>query len=155
MHTFATKPKTLDSSQALGHNPPMIHRASALAAVVLAMASTCAFAQKDSGTLLGAVRDASGSVVPKAKVVAQNLTNNVETSTVTNHDGEFLLTPLHVGEYSLTIQAPGFTPTVFERIVLDVDQRLRVDAVLKIGSNEQRVTVTDVPPPLNTEDMTI
>jgi len=60
-----------------------------------------------------------------------------------------------VGEYSLNIQASGFAPSTFERIVLDVDQRLRVDAVLALVSNEQRVTVSDVPPPLNTEDMTM
>src|SRR5229473_5464805 len=133
----------------------MTARTSVLASIILALVSVRAFAQKDSGTILGAVRDATGAVVPHAHVNARNLTTNVESSTVTNQEGDYLVTPLHVGEYSLTIEAPGFAPRVFERIVLDVDQRLRVDAILAVGSNEQRVTVVDVPPPLNTEDMTV
>jgi hypothetical protein len=133
----------------------MTLRASALAAILLAFVSVSAFAQKDSGTLLGTVRDATGAVVPQASVAARNVTTNVETDTVTNQDGEYVVRPLQVGEYSVTIDARGFAPSVFERVVLDVDQRLRVDVVLKIGSNEQRVTVTDVPPPLNTDDMTV
>jgi len=114
----------------------MTARATALASILFALVSVRAFAQKDSGTILGAVRDATGAVVPQAKVSARNLTTNVESSTVTNQEGDYLVTPLHVGEYSLTIEAPGFAPRVFERIVLDVDQRLRVDAILAVGSNE-------------------
>src|SRR5690349_14165026 len=135
--------------------PPMTARTSALASIILAVVSFRAFAQKDSGTLLGTVRDATGAVVPQAKVNARNLTTNVEFATTTNQAGEYVVTPLHVGEYSLAIDAPGFAPSFFERIMLDVDQRLRVDVILKVGSSEQRVTVTDVPPPLNTEDMTV
>ncbi len=133
----------------------MTARTCALASIILALVSFRALAQKDSGTLLGTIRDATGAVVPQAKVDARNLTTNVEFTTTTNQAGEYVVTPLHVGEYSLTIEAPGFAPSVFERVVLDVDQRLRVDVILKVGSSEQRVTVTDVPPPLNTEDMTV
>ena len=133
----------------------MTARACALASILLALFSARAFAQKDTGTILGAVRDATGAVVPRAEVRARSLSTNVEFRTVTNQDGEYVVTPLHVGEYTLTIEARGFTPSSFERVVLDVDQRLRVDVTLAIGSNEQRVTVTDVPPPLNTEDMTV
>src|SRR5690348_12825115 len=116
---------------------------------------TCVFAQKDSGTLLGTVRDSSGGVIPGAPVTARNLTTNVEYRTVTNQDGEYVVTPLHVGEYSLSVTAQGFAPKVFEHVVLNVDQKLRVDAILAVGSSEQRVTVADVPPALNTEDMTV
>ncbi|MFN7996362.1 MAG: TonB-dependent receptor [Bryobacteraceae bacterium] len=133
----------------------MTRRALVAAAVLLAFASRFALAQKDSGTLLGTVRDATGAVVPQARINVRNLTTNVESSTSSNSAGEYLITPLRVGEYALTVEAPGFSTRVFERVVLDVDQRLRVDVVLAIGTSQQRVTVTDVPPPLNTEDMTV
>ena len=113
----------------------MLERACGLVVLFLVLIGSQAFAQKDSATLLGTVRDASGAVVPHAGVTAQNLSTNVAVSTTTNQQGEYLLTPLHVGEYSLNIQASGFAPSTFERIVLDVDQRLRVDAVLAVGSN--------------------
>src|SRR5690242_7889294 len=109
----------------------MTQRACVLSALV-ALLSSAAFAQKDSATLLGTVRDATGAVVPKAEVSARSLTTNVSAKTTTNQEGDYLLTPLHVGEYSLTIQSPGFAPSLFERVVLDVDQRLRVDAVLAV-----------------------
>jgi len=133
----------------------MNQRASALASILLVLVPVCAFAQKDSGTLLGTVHDTTGAVVPHAKVSVKNLTTGVESNTVTTQEGDYAVTPLHVGEYSLTVEAPGFSSRSFERIVLDVDQRLRVDVSLAVGSNEQRVTVTDVPAPLNTEDMTV
>src|SRR5215472_13882804 len=133
----------------------MVQRTCAFAVLFLFLVSSRAFAQKDSATLLGTVNDPSGAFVPHAGITARNLSTNVSVKTSTNQQGEYLLTPLHVGEYSLTIQAPGFAPSIFERIVLDVDQRLRVDVVLAVGSNEQRVTVAAVPPPLNTEDMTV
>src|SRR6266700_5526070 len=104
----------------------MLRHASTFVALFLGLLSGLALAQKDSATLLGTVRDASGAVVPKARVTARSLSTNVAVTTSTNQDGDYVLTPLHVGVYSLTIESAGFIPGVFERVVLEVDQRLRV-----------------------------
>ncbi|PYT26305.1 MAG: hypothetical protein DMG57_22200 [Acidobacteria bacterium] len=61
----------------------MLKRACALV-LFLVLVSSQAFAQKDSATLLGTVRDASGALVPRADVTARNLSTNVAVSTSTN-----------------------------------------------------------------------
>jgi len=133
----------------------MLKRTCALLAIALCLLSSQAFGQKDSATLIGSVRDATGAVIPRANVTARNLTTGVDVRTFTNQQGEYLISPLRVGEYSLTIDAPHFAPITFERVALDVDQHLRVDAMLAVGGTEQQVTVTAAPPPLNTDDMTV
>src|ERR1051326_7600826 len=133
----------------------MPHRTLAAASLCLALFAGHALAQKDSGTVLGTVRDSSGAVVPQAKITARNLSTNLAFRTVSNQEGDYVLTPLPVGEYTLSVETPGFVPSTFERLVLNVDQRLRVDVRLTIGTSQQRVTVSDVPAPLNTDDMTV
>jgi hypothetical protein len=127
----------------------------AVFAAVLVLAGPALRAQKDAASISGMVRDASGAVVPNADITVKNLGTNSTVSTRTNAEGEYLATPLRPGEYSLAAAAKGFAPRVFERIVLDVDQRLRVDIDLAVGSAGQAITVADVPPPLNAEDMTV
>jgi hypothetical protein len=122
---------------------------------IIAVLVPVTFAQRDTATLSGTVRDASGAVIPGAKITATSLATAISTTTTSNAEGEYVITPLHVGDYNLSAQAAGFAPRAIERIHLDVDQRLRVDIPLTVGASEQRVTVTEVPPPLNTEDMTV
>jgi hypothetical protein len=48
------------------------------------------FAQLSTASLSGAVRDSSGAVVAKGKVVLKNVATNVEHTTTTNDAGLFL-----------------------------------------------------------------
>lgn len=65
-------------------------------------------AQATTGEIHGSVQDPQQAVVPGAKVT---LTNEGESAVVrqvdTLSDGNFLLTPLLPGTYSLTVEAPA------------------------------------------------
>lgn len=113
------------------------------------------FAQKDSSSVSGTILDSSGAIIQSASITIRNLDTNFEQTTQSNATGEYVLTPLHPGRYRLTVIASGFVQSTFESVLLDVDQRLRIDVTLTIASAQQRVAVSDVPPPLNTEDMTV
>jgi hypothetical protein len=59
--------------------------------------------QSERGTITGAVHDASGAVVPNAKVAAVNQSTNVSISAVTNDSGEYTLPSLQAGVYAVKV----------------------------------------------------
>ncbi|HEY7305046.1 MAG TPA: TonB-dependent receptor [Bryobacteraceae bacterium] len=121
----------------------------------LLLVSSTLYAQKDTSSISGTIHDSSGAVVPNALITIHNLATNVEQKTRSDAVGEYVVPALHPGRYSIKADAVGFAQSLIETVPLDVDQRLRVDINLRLGTSEQRVTVSDVPPPLNTEDMTV
>lgn len=106
-------------------------------------------AQVITASLQGVVRDASGAVVPGARVEVRNTATNAEVDITTGSDGFFLATPLPPGPYTVTIKAKGFNTLVSNTIVLDVDQRAQEDFTLKVGAVAQTVSVTATAPLLS------
>src|SRR5688572_33221282 len=64
-------------------------------------------AQVTTATLLGAVRDTSGAVIPGATVIAAHQGTGVTREAVTDERGEFVLTALATGPYAVRIALPG------------------------------------------------
>src|SRR5579862_871556 len=105
-------------------------------------ANFIALGQTTTATLLGVVRDNSGAVIGQADVAAENVAMSFSRATVADENGEYLITNLPVGEYTLTVTKPGFSRYVQRGITLVVDQNARVDVVLAVGSVTESVTVT-------------
>src|ERR1700728_3178989 len=61
-----------------------------------------------TGAISGTVTDSSGAVVPNAKVTATAVDTNEKTIRTTTGAGDFNVTPLLPGNYSLTVAASGF-----------------------------------------------
>jgi Carboxypeptidase regulatory-like domain len=106
-------------------------------------------AQQITGTLLGTIYDTQGAVLPQASVTATNANTGQTTSVTTNNQGQYRIEYLPVGDYSLKVSAPGFKLFLQQNIVLTVDQTLRVDANLVIGTASETVTVSSAPPLIN------
>src|SRR5690242_9526855 len=94
------------------------------------------FAQS-TATIVGAVKDSSGAVVPDATVTATNTQTGFETSRKTDAGGEFKLPLLPVGTYNLSIEKPGFQRYTQSAIKLAVNDNATVDATLAIGGVTQ------------------
>src|SRR6266536_557020 len=62
----------------------------------------------DLGTIRGTVTDASGAVVPNAKVVLSDLQTNITRELKTNHDGNYEAFGLKAGNYKAEVTMPGF-----------------------------------------------
>ncbi len=107
-------------------------------------------AQEITGTILGAVTDNTGATVPGANVTVRNVGTNVKRSYSTNETGLYLFPFLPPGDYELTVEAKGFERFLHSNMVLDVNQKLRVDVTLTLGPTTQSVTVTGAPPVLET-----
>ena len=92
----------------------------------LLLMGTVSFAQVTSGTILGTVTDATNAAVAKAKVAITNTGTNIRSEVVTNNEGNFELPYLQAGQYSVSVEAPGFKSFVQTGITLSTDQKYRV-----------------------------
>jgi hypothetical protein len=116
-----------------------LRQACCLLAFILC-ASTVALAQ-DTATFTGTVRDTSGAIVVAADVVITNATIGVTRTTVSNNDGEWVVTALPVGAYTVSVSAKGFKKYTANNVVIRVGQKLRVDVSLEVGSLSSEVVV--------------
>src|SRR5262249_26176220 len=110
------------------------------------------FGQVDQGSVEGVVQDASGAVVPNAKVILLNKDQGLSLETTTKGGGEYIFTPVRIGNYSLSVSAPGFATTTQENLHVDLAQHLQVKIQLKTGSTTETVEVSTSPPLLQTEE---
>src|SRR6516225_4576804 len=94
-----------------------------------------------TGSIQGVVKDRSEESVANAKVVVINVETNLTHDTVSAADGSFRFLALPVGTYKLTVTATGFRPFTVTDIVLKVNDQLRLDVTLDVGSMLQEVNV--------------
>src|SRR5580658_5608050 len=91
-------------------------------------------AQGQFGTITGLVVDPGGKSVPGADVTITNQQTAVESRTVSNSDGNYTVTSLQPGTYSLAAAKAGFNTVTQTGIRLDVAQTARIDVALQVGS---------------------
>lgn len=113
------------------------------------------FAQTDSTQILGLLTDASGAVIAGATVTAKHVATGDVRSTTSNESGNYIFPLLSIGEYELTVSAAGFKSEVRTGIVLQLQQKARLDFTLQVGQQVERVEVAASAPLLRTEDATL
>jgi hypothetical protein len=125
------------------------------AAAMLLVARGVLVAQVDTGSILGTVRDASGAVIPGAKVTLTDQDTGLVQETTTGSGGEYTFSPVKIGHYAVTAEFKGFQRVEHTKVTVEVQQRVLVDFVLPPGQMTQTVFVTGEPPPLQTEDASV
>ena len=118
--------------------------------ILLLTVSGTALAQ-DRGTIIGAVTDSTGAVVPAAQVTAKNLNTGLTQSVTTGSDGLYNFLYLPVGTYSVITEKTGFHRAEASKVVVNVNTTVRLDIQLTVGGIEQTVEVTAATPLLSTE----
>jgi carboxypeptidase family protein/TonB-dependent receptor-like protein len=112
-------------------------------------------AQTTSTTILGTISDASGAVLPGAKVTAVNTGTGVKREVVAASTGDFSFPLLDVGVYDLIVEAQGFKQEIRRNIVLEINEKVRMDFTLQVGATNERVEVTAEAATLRTDDATL
>jgi hypothetical protein len=108
-------------------------------------------AQTTTGSIVGTVTDNSGAAVPGAAVTVTNVDTNITTKTTTDSSGNYVVTPLPVGHYSVAKEARGFKRSLNEGITLNVQDRIGVNVALELGQISETVEVTAAAPALQTD----
>jgi len=113
-----------------------------LAVAVLLLAGS-AIGQQLTATLSGTAYDPAGAVVPSAKIELVNQSSGDVRRTTTNTTGNFTLTAIPPGDYTLKVTAAGFTPWEIKDIVLNQGDARTVGSIaLKLGAASDKIEVS-------------
>src|SRR6266851_5186133 len=112
-------------------------------------------AQVESGSIVGTVRDSSGAVAAGASVTVTSTETNIARNVKTDAVGEYAVTLLKVGTYSVSVEHSGFRTSVQNGIKLDVNQVVRIDVTLAPGEVAEKVIVTADEPQVEADTSSI
>ncbi len=118
---------------------------------VLIGAVSNAYAQFETATVLGTVRDAAGAIIPGAKVTLKNTATGITANAATDGEGNYQFFNVKIGDYQVTAELPGFASAVAENVSVTVNARQRVDLNLRAGAVTDTVVITDAAPLLETD----
>jgi hypothetical protein len=128
--------------------------AAAILALFLLSPSPSA-AQVNSASLRGTVTDATGAAVEGAQVSAELKDTNAPRTTVTNGTGDYSLSSLQPGNYTITVSKTGFSTFKQTNFTLEVGALASLDAALKVGSVSDVVEVSSETASIQTSDSTL
>jgi len=149
-HHHESKLQSLSS--ALGEQK--MKRCSLLAALLLLL-NLCSVGQTPTGTLLGLVTDESGAAVVGATVHVTNTGTNETKDLQTDEGGRYVVPFLSPGNYTVSVEAQGFSSVRTENVKLDVSQNRSVDFSLRVGSVSTQVDVQAAVTPLDHDSATL
>jgi hypothetical protein len=126
-------------------------RRSLIVVAGLLITAVCALGQVTTGSIIGTIHDQTGAVIPNAKVTVTDTGKGTSTSVKTNGSGDYTVPFLIPGTYDIVVESAGFKRTLSNSIVLDIDQKARVDLDLSPGGATETVEVTSTPPLIKTD----
>ncbi len=126
------------------------HLCSALL-LLLVFFAVQAFAQLDTGSIVGVVRDKTGAMVADATVKATNTKTAKVYETKTSNVGEYSIPGLPSGPYKVEVDRQGFKTGIVSEIFLHATERFAADVNLEVGSASDQVTVTADAATVNTQ----
>ena len=122
------------------------------AVLMVTFTSALLYAQVDTASVVGTVKDSTGALIQSATVTVQNVATGESQTVKVSNAGSYVFPYLRVGNYTVTAEASGFKKVIRDGIVLDVQDRKQVDFTMQVGSNNQEITVTDSAPLLQTQN---
>lgn len=125
-----------------------------IVALVLSFAACIPAFSQTFGEITGEVRDVTGALVPGVAVTATNTGTNAQRSTVSNDAGIYSFPSLPPGAYTVRAEKTGFKAYT-SNIQVQVQQTVRLDLEMAVGSVSETVEVSGAVQLLTTENATI
>ena len=128
----------------------MVFRDVILGVVLLLVTSGVASAQSIAGT----VTDTTGGVLPGVTIEVRSpaLIEQVRAA-VSDGNGQYLVSDLTAGVYTVTFSLPGFSTFVRDGIELTGTGTASVDGQMQVGSVEETITVTGAAPVVDVQNV--
>jgi hypothetical protein len=98
-------------------------------------------AAAQEATIVGTVTDPAGSVVPNVTITVTNTGTGYVRTFTTNDVGQYVAPGLPIGKYDLKAESSGFKIEESKGVVLNVNDRTRVDFQMKMGTKSETVSV--------------
>lgn len=112
-------------------------------------------AQLDRATLVGAVTDSTGAVVPNAVVTVSSDDTGLRRTAQTNDSGAYTFPQLPIGLYAVTVAHPGMRTATARDVRLGVGDNRTLNFQLEVSATETTVTVEGTAAALETESPVI
>lgn len=112
------------------------------------LAACMAAAQTSHGGIVGTVADKDGKPIEEAKVTVTNTATQFSRNTTTTVDGNYAISDLPLGDYTLTVLKSGFQSPTVQGIHVSVGRTELVNVRLASGDVEQKPNLTAAVPPV-------
>ena len=113
------------------------------------------WSQTTSTTILGTVQDSSGSVMGGAKVTLTNTRTGVKADTLSTSSGDFTFPLIDIGTYTVSVEQSGFKTASRTGVLVQINEKVRVDFKLEVGQVTERVQVTAEIAQLKTDEASL
>lgn len=123
--------------------------------IALIISGTRLFGQSITGGIFGTVKDSTGAILPKATITATNIATGLVRTATTGDSGDYSIGLLPVGEYRVTAELTGFKTAVVQGVVVQIDQKTRIDITLTVGEITEEILVTGEAPLVKTSSSDI
>ncbi|HEY3444374.1 MAG TPA: carboxypeptidase regulatory-like domain-containing protein [Paludibaculum sp.] len=94
------------------------------------------------GTIVGTVTDATGAVVPAAKIRITDERTAASRETSTNEQGYYVLPSLRPSTYTIVFEGAGFSPATRKGVELQADQNRTVDQMISVQQGVEKIEVS-------------
>ncbi len=110
---------------------------------MLLFAGTVAHSQIYSGEIVGNIIDSQGAVIPNVVISAINVGTNNKYPAKSNASGEYVISQLPIGTYTVHAKAAGFREEVVNAVQVHVSTNTNVAITLQVGAVNETVTVEE------------
>ena len=111
--------------------------------------------QSTFGTIVGSVKDPDGAAIVGVKITVTNEGTSIAKQTQSDGSGNYEVTHLNPGPYSVAAEFPGFQRHLHQQVNLETGQILRIDIPMRVGQVTETVTVEAQAPLVESETGTI
>ncbi len=127
--------------KAMGEIPSAL-LTSAKVLLLASLLSVSLLAQRTTATIFGLVLDTTGAAIPGAHVEIRDELTGAVNKVATDAHGEFTVSFLQVGRYTMTVTGTGFGTVTRKGLNLDAGQQLQLPVTMSLATDNAQVTVT-------------
>jgi hypothetical protein len=111
-------------------------------------------AQTFRGSIAGTVQEATGAAVPNAKISLTATETGLKREAVSTNGGTYSLEDLPLGDYSIVVQATGFSSSRIDKIEVRPGQVYSLDIKLSVAAANEQIEVNAAAVSLDTVSST-